>query len=101
MHIGGLRTALYNYFYARQNSGRFILRLEDTDQSRLVPGAAAQIQDDLAWLGLRIDEGPQIGGPHAPYTQSERLHIYAYAIFNQICLETKTCNILVSIFINY
>ncbi|XP_065163322.1 nondiscriminating glutamyl-tRNA synthetase EARS2, mitochondrial [Atheta coriaria] len=77
MHIGGLRTALYNYFYARQNSGRFILRLEDTDQSRLVPGAAAQIQDDLAWLGLRIDEGPQIGGPHAPYTQSERLHIYA------------------------
>jgi len=76
LHIGGLRTALYNYLLARQTGGTMILRIEDTDQSRYVPGAEQYIQDSLAWAGIRIDEGPAQGGPHGPYKQSERKDLY-------------------------
>lgn len=74
--MGGLRTALYNYLFAKAHNGRFILRIEDTDQSRLVPGAAQQLEDDLGWAGIEIDEGPNCGGDFGPYAQSHRLKIY-------------------------
>ena len=76
LHIGGIRTALYNYLLARQNGGRFILRIEDTDQTRYVPGAEEYIIRSLNWLGLTPDEGPVQGGPFASYRQSERMAIY-------------------------
>jgi len=76
LHIGGLRTALYNYLLARQTGGTMILRIEDTDQSRFVPGAEAYIQEALSWAGIQIDEGPEQGGPFGPYRQSERKEIY-------------------------
>jgi glutamyl-tRNA synthetase len=76
LHIGSVRTTLYNYFFARQNGGELILRIEDTDQDRLVPGAVDSIYDGLGWLGVTWDEGPREGGPHAPYIQSERLPLY-------------------------
>jgi glutamyl-tRNA synthetase len=75
-HIGSGRTALYNYLLARQTGGSFILRIEDTDQKRYVPGAEKELIDSLTWLGLSWDEGPGIGGPHAPYYQSQRKDIY-------------------------
>ncbi|OGO18962.1 MAG: glutamate--tRNA ligase [Chloroflexi bacterium RBG_16_48_8] len=75
-HIGGARTALYNYLLARQTGGSFVLRIEDTDQKRYDPTAQDEIMDSLRWLGLDWDEGPDIGGPFAPYKQSERLLIY-------------------------
>lgn len=77
LHIGGLRTALYNYLVARKHSGTFILRIEDTDQERYVEEAEADIIDSLRWVGLEYDEGPPEGGPHAPYYQSQRKDIYA------------------------
>lgn len=81
LHIGGVRTALYNYLFARQHGGTMILRIEDTDQNRYVPGAEQYIMDSLKWVGIEIDEGPQQGGPHAPYRQSERKGMYAqYAL---------------------
>ncbi len=76
LHIGGVRTALYNYLLARQNKGTMILRIEDTDQNRYVPGAEEYIMKSLAWAGIKIDEGVGVGGPHAPYRQSERKDIY-------------------------
>ncbi len=76
LHIGGVRTALYNYLFARSKGGKMLLRIEDTDQARYVPGAEQYIQDALKWLGIEIDEGPVVGGPHAPYKQSERKAIY-------------------------
>lgn len=76
LHLGGLRTALYNYLFARANRGTFLLRIEDTDQSRLVPGAAEQLCTDLEWAGIRPDEGPPYGGRYGPYVQSERLDTY-------------------------
>jgi len=76
LHVGGLRTALYNYLYARQNGGNFVLRIEDTDQTRRVEGAVQNLLDALAWAGLDFDEGPFVGGPYGPYVQSERLEIY-------------------------
>ncbi len=76
LHIGGVRTALYNYLFARQHQGQFILRIEDTDQGRFVPGAEAYIQEALAWCGIVPDESPDLGGPHAPYRQSERKAMY-------------------------
>lgn len=79
MHIGGLRTALYDWFLARKTGGQFILRIEDTDRNRYDPDAEWHIKESLKWLGLDLDEGPDIGGPHAPYTQSERLESYADA----------------------
>jgi glutamyl-tRNA synthetase len=77
LHIGSVRTTLYNYFLARQDPhGALILRIEDTDQERLVPGAIDSIYDGLHWFGIRWDEGPREGGPYAPYVQSERLPLY-------------------------
>ena len=76
LHIGGVRTALYNYLFARQNGGKMILRIEDTDSQRFVPGAEDYINESLAWLGIGIDEGVREGGPYGPYKQSERRDIY-------------------------
>ncbi len=77
LHIGGVRTALYNYLFARQHGGKFILRIEDTDQKRFVSGAEEYINESLTWLGLSIDEGVAEGGEFGPYKQSERMDIYA------------------------
>lgn len=80
LHIGGVRTALYNYLFARQHGGQFILRIEDTDQNRFVPGAEAYIIESLRWLNLIPDEGVGFGGEYGPYRQSDRKEIYgAYA----------------------
>jgi len=76
LHIGGLRTALYNYLFARHHGGSFVLRIEDTDQSRYVEGAEQDIIDSLQWAGMEIDEGPGIGGDYGPYRQSERKELY-------------------------
>lgn len=76
LHIGSVRTILYNYLFARQREGTLVLRVEDTDQDRLVPGAIDSIYEGLHWLGITWHEGPQEGGPHAPYVQSERLPLY-------------------------
>lgn len=76
LHIGGVRTALYNYLFARQNGGDMILRIEDTDSQRFVPGAEDYINESLKWLGVGIDEGVREGGAYGPYKQSERRDIY-------------------------
>jgi glutamyl/glutaminyl-tRNA synthetase len=76
LHVGGARTALFNWLWARRNGGVFILRIEDTDQKRNTPTATKQVMDDLQWLGINWDEGPEIGGPNGPYLQSQRLDIY-------------------------
>ena len=77
LHIGGLRTALYNYLYARKLGGTFILRIEDTDQKRYVEGAEQYIREALTWSGMAPDEGPEAGGDYGPYRQSERSELYA------------------------
>ncbi|MGB1038297.1 MAG: glutamate--tRNA ligase [Bacteroidia bacterium] len=77
LHIGGVRTALYNYLFAKQNGGKFLLRIEDTDQKRFVEGAEEYINQSLAWLGLDVDEGVKEGGDFGPYKQSERMDKYA------------------------
>lgn len=80
LHIGGVRTALYNYLFAKKHQGDFLLRIEDTDQNRYVEGAEKYIIDSLNWCGIPFDEGPGKEGSHAPYRQSERAHLYkAYA----------------------
>ena len=76
LHMGGVRTALYNYLYAKQEDGDFILRIEDTDRERLVEGAVDVIYNTLKSVGLNHDEGPDIGGKYGPYVQSERKDIY-------------------------
>jgi len=76
LHIGSVRTILYNYLFARQRGGTLVLRIEDTDRERLVTGAIDSIYDGLHWLGISWDEGPREGGPHVPYVQSERLPLY-------------------------
>ena len=76
LHIGGVRTALFNYLFARNNKGTFLLRIEDTDQARYVAGAEQYIIDSLKWCGIQIDEGVTADGPHAPYRQSERKDLY-------------------------
>jgi glutamyl-tRNA synthetase len=76
LHIGNLRSALFNYLFARKNKGKFIFRIEDTDQARTVPGAVESLIKILKWAGLEYDEGPDKGGPHGPYVQSERLDLY-------------------------
>lgn len=78
VHLGSGRTALYNYLFARQTGGQFILRLEDTDRRRYIPGAETELIDALHWLGIQWDEGFDIGGPHAPYSQSQRKDIYQH-----------------------
>ena len=84
LHIGGVRTALYNYLLARKHGGTMILRIEDTDQNRFVPGAEQYIVESLKWVGIEIDEGPEQGGPHAPYRQSERKPMYAQYAYDLI-----------------
>lgn len=76
LHIGGVRTALYNYLFAKQHGGDLILRIEDTDSQRFVPGAEAYIIESLTWLGIKFDEGVSFGGKYGPYRQSERKEIY-------------------------
>jgi glutamyl-tRNA synthetase len=76
LHLGGVRTVLYNYLFAKQHGGTFVLRIEDTDQTRYVAGAEEYIQDCLKWCGLEPDESPLHGGPYAPYRQSERKEMY-------------------------
>ena len=76
LHLGGARTALYDYLLARQTGGQFILRIEDTDRKRYIPGAEEELMRSLRWLGLEWDEGPDKGGPYGPYRQSERKEIY-------------------------
>jgi len=78
-HIGNIRTALFNWLFARRNNGKFIVRVEDTDQERLVPGAVDSILEGLQWLGIDWDEGPQVGGAYGSYYQSERLDHYSDA----------------------
>ena len=76
LHLGGVRTALYDYLFAKNQGGDFVLRIEDTDQNRFVPGAEDYIIEALRWCGIHIDEGVSVGGPHAPYRQSERKEKY-------------------------
>ncbi len=76
LHIGGVRTALYNYLFARQNNGELVFRIEDTDSQRFVPGAEDYIIESFRWLGIKFDEGVSFGGSHGPYRQSERRNIY-------------------------
>jgi glutamyl-tRNA synthetase len=76
LHVGGGRTALFNWLWARRNGGTFILRIEDTDQKRNTPTAAKQVMTDLQWLGIEWDEGPEVGGPNGPYFQSQRRDLY-------------------------
>jgi glutamyl-tRNA synthetase len=76
LHIGGVRTALYNYLFARKHDGKMILRIEDTDRTRFVPGTEDYIVSALEWCGIRFDEGVHIGGDHAPYRQSDRKEMY-------------------------
>ncbi|MBI5532567.1 MAG: glutamate--tRNA ligase [Deltaproteobacteria bacterium] len=76
LHIGGVRTALFNWLWARKNHGTFVLRIEDTDQERSTPQSMQVILDSMRWLGLDWDEGPEVGGPNGPYFQMQRLHLY-------------------------
>lgn len=76
LHIGGARTALFNWFFARQHQGKLVLRIEDTDTERLKEDSVSQILTSLKWLGLDWDEGPEVGGPYGPYFQSQRLELY-------------------------
>ena len=85
LHIGGVRTALYNYLFARQHGGKMILRIEDTDSGRFVPGAEAYIVEAFQWLGIEFDEGVHVGGDSAPYRQSERKAIYRQYVDELLC----------------
>ena len=85
-HIGNIRSALFSWAFARANGGQFILRIEDTDRNRIVETSVRAIMDSLLWLGIDWDEGPEIGGPHAPYFQSERLPLYSRAA--KVLIET-------------
>lgn len=76
LHIGGVRTALYNFLFARKNNGVFILRIEDTDRTRFVEGAEEYIMESLRWCGIVVDEGIREGGEYGPYRQSDRKEIY-------------------------
>lgn len=76
LHLGGLRTALYNYLFAKSRGGTFILRIEDTDQTRKVEGSVDALINDLEWTGINCEEGPGKGGNFGPYVQSERLDLY-------------------------
>ncbi|HHW60621.1 MAG TPA: glutamate--tRNA ligase, partial [Syntrophomonadaceae bacterium] len=88
LHIGGARTALFNWLFARHHGGKMVLRLEDTDMKRSTQSSADGIIDGLRWLGLDWDEGPDIGGPYGPYRQSERQQIYQKYI-QQLLREDK------------
>ena len=75
-HIGGVRTALFNYFFAKSQNGKFILRVEDTDRERYTKESLDDLYSTLDWVGLKWDEGPVVGGPVGPYVQSERFELY-------------------------
>src|SRR5437867_6953338 len=77
LHVGGARTAIFNWLFARHHNGRFIVRVEDTDVARSTRQSEQMVLDDLRWLGMPWDEGPDIGGPDAPYRQSERVGHYS------------------------
>ena len=79
LHIGGVRTALFNWLYARRHGGQFILRIDDTDAERNRPEALQPILDGFRWLGINWDEGPEVGGAHGPYFQSQRNRLYVDA----------------------
>ena len=79
LHIGGVRTALFNWLLARHFGGQFVLRIDDTDQQRHVEDALERILDGFRWMGMDWDEGPEVGGPFGPYFQSERSSLYAKA----------------------
>ena len=81
LHIGGVRTALFNWLISRRHGGKYVLRIDDTDQQRNVEAALAPILHGFRWLGLDWDEGPEVGGPHAPYFQSQRGARYQAAAF--------------------
>ncbi len=83
-HVGNIRTALFNYLFARHNNGKFIYRIEDTDRNRFVEDALEKLQDAMTWLGIEIDEGYGVGGDFGPYVQSERLGIYEQVISEMI-----------------
>jgi glutamyl-tRNA synthetase len=87
-HVGNIRTALFNWVFARHHGGKFIVRIEDTDRARFVEGSEQAILHSLRWLGLDWDEGPEVGGPYAPYYQSQRLEIYQ-RIAHQLVEEGK------------
>lgn len=87
LHIGGVRTALFNWLFARHYGGQFLLRVEDTDEKRFVAGAAADMMGSLRWVGMTWDEGPDVGGPHAPYVQSQRHDQGIYTPFITQLLE--------------
>ena len=78
-HIGNIRAALFSWLLARRHGGEFLVRIEDTDQERLVPGSVEAILEGLRWLDIDWDEGPEVGGPYGPYFQSERLDLYHQA----------------------
>src|SRR5512147_1487524 len=77
LHVGGARTAIFNWLFARHASGEFIIRVEDTDQARSTHESEEMVLGDLRWLGMKWEEGPDVGGPHAPYRQSERVDAYS------------------------
>ena len=79
-HVGGIRTAIFNWLFAKHNGGRFVFRIEDTDQARLVKGSVGVLQDALKWLGIEWDEGPEVGGDFGPYFQSQRLDLFQDAV---------------------
>ena len=85
LHLGGLRTALFCWLYVQQKKGKFILRIEDTDQNRKVIGSEQSLISSLHWSGISVDEGPVVGGESGPYRQSERLKIYKK--LKKICLS--------------
>jgi len=76
LHVGNIRTALFDWAYARHTKGKFVFRIEDTDRERVTDQYIQAAADTLRWLGLDWDEGPEVGGPHGPYLQSQRLYIY-------------------------
>src|ERR687894_2199025 len=79
LHVGGVRTALFNWLFARKNGGVFVLRIEDTDLERSTEGSVDQLKRSLRWIGLDWDEGPEVGGLHPPYRQTERFDLYRQA----------------------
>src|SRR5919112_6192873 len=79
LHVGGVRTAIFNWLFACKNGGVFVLRIEDTDLERSTEESVEQLQRSLRWIGLGWDEGPEVGGPHAPYRQTERMELYREA----------------------
>src|SRR3712207_4031234 len=76
LHVGGVRTALFNWLFARKNGGTFVLRIEDTDLERSTEESVEQLKRSLRWIGLDWDEGPEVGGEHGPYRQTERFDLY-------------------------